>query len=235
MNNLKSFEINTPTYSNKQETQETENIWQESFDFIKDEQLKEAIIKYVKNPKNFLGKGGAAMVFSLETQCIKLLKNRHNSDLVNQYNLGNTVQNEFFIQSLLNNFDIGGVHSPKIIAYYIGKENAAIIMEKLTAANLQLVINKTEDLPKKFDPENFIIQLEQYIYEMHDLGIVHGDLFPRNIMIDKQTGLPRIIDFGRAIYSPTKDQNFQKVLKEDLENLDKIIEMINKLNLDKNN
>jgi len=202
---------------------ETENTWTESFDFIKNKSLRDEIERYVTNPDNLLGKGGAAMVFSLEGQCIKLMKNRHNSDLVDMYNLGNTVENEFKIQGMLDQFEVDGVYSPMSGICFVGQENAAIVMEELHAVNLQMVLLGREELPNTFNKEDFCAKLESYIYEMHDLGIAHGDLFARNIMIDNETGLPRVIDFGRSMHS--EDQNnpkFIKLKKDDLENLDKI-------------
>ena len=62
---------------------------------------------------------------------------------------------------------------------------------------------------------------------MHDeTGIVHGDLFARNIMVDKETGNPRVIDFGRSKYFSTKNGAFHKMVREDIKNLDDIVEKI---------
>lgn len=209
------------------ETPKREEVWTESFDFVESKALRDEIEKYVTNSCNFLGKGGAAMVFSLDGQCIKLMKNRHNSDLVNQYNLGNTIENEFKIQCMLDDFEVDGVYSPMGGICYVGQENAAIVMEELDAVNLQLVLNGKKKLPANFKKEDFCIKLEGYIYEMHDLGIAHGDLFARNVMIDNETGLPRVIDFGRAMYSSdAKNHDLIRLKKEDIKNLDEIIEKI---------
>jgi len=71
----------------KIESQKELEIWTEPVDFEKDRDEQEIdlinkkIEEYVRNPDNFLGAGGAGKVFALENQCIKLMKNRHNTKL----------------------------------------------------------------------------------------------------------------------------------------------------------
>lgn len=57
---------------------------------------------------------------------------------------------------------------------------------------------------------------------MHELGVAHGDLEARNVMIDRKTGLPRVIDFGRSKNIGKKESEFHKIIEEDFANIDEI-------------
>lgn len=134
---------------------ENNNVWIENIDFTEGE-LKEKIEEIVSNPDNFLGEGGAAKVFDLGDQCIKLIKNRHNSKNADIYNLGNSPAEETRIQNLLKNLNIDGAYAPRVAAYFEGKESAAIIMERLDAVNLELVLKGREDIPGNFNKDSFL-------------------------------------------------------------------------------
>jgi tRNA A-37 threonylcarbamoyl transferase component Bud32 len=213
--------------------------WEDKLDFRPDqdnldlELTIEKIEKMIKIRENFLGSGGAAKVYNLEVQCIKLIKNRHGQSTEYEYDLGNHPQKEFEIQSSLNNFSSSGVSSPRALRYYIGDKTAAIVMQKLDAVNMQLVLNGEQKLPSNFDIDDFFFRLESYIGEIHDVfGIAHNDLYPRNIMIDNKTGMPYVIDFGRSILKTDGASFFEKKARDDFDKVnsayDKIKEFIDK-------
>lgn len=163
----------------------------------------------VNDEGNYIDKGGAGEVYSLANGriCIKLMQEREHADFVDdfgqemKYNLGNSVMAEAWFNERLSDFEVEGVRSPALVEYLEGPKYAAIVMERLNAVNLQHVLNGTASLPPGFDAEDFLERLESYIYELHDTqDVLHGDLEPRNIMIDIQTGNPRVIDFGRSKY-----------------------------------
>jgi serine/threonine protein kinase len=165
----------------------------------------------VNNPENYIDEGGAGKVYALGEGkvCIKLMPERNPEDMVDaagqlmHYDLGNSVRTEAWFLEELSGFRVEGVRSPSLVEYLEGPEYAAIVMEQLDAINLQHVLNRTEEFPETFDLEDFFDRLESYIYELHDSRqMLHGDLEPRNVMIDRKTGEPRIIDFGRAKYLP---------------------------------
>ncbi len=95
-------------------------------------------------------------------------------------------------------------------------------MEKLHATNFQRVIEEqtTEGipdvLPANFDVDRYFGLLRQYVIEMHKLGIYHGDLHLRNVMIDRENGTPYIIDFGKSQFENELDKSgrYQKDLAE---------------------
>jgi serine/threonine protein kinase len=168
----------------------------------------EYLERAVNNPKNYIDRGGAGEVHALGPGriCIKLMKERGDENLVDaygqeiHYDLGNTPRTEAWFIEELSDFEVEGVRSPALVEYFEGPEYAAIVMERLEAVNLQHVLNGTAPLPPKFELDDFFERLESYIYELHDAkSLLHGDLEPRNVMIDLRTGYPRIIDFGRSM------------------------------------
>lgn len=177
----------------------------------------------VNNPEKYIDKGGAGEVYELGEGkiCIKLMPERNPEDMVDatgqlmHYDLGNSVRTEAWFLEELSDFHIEGVRSPSLVEYLEGPEYAAIVMERLEAINLQHVLNGTEQFPETFQAEDFFDRLESYIYELHDSKqILHGDLEPRNVMIDKKTGEPRIIDFGRAKYIPALPEEQQSTQEQ---------------------
>lgn len=156
-----------------------------------------------KNPDAFVGEGGVAKVWNLAGRiCVKVMEPRHNSPHRALMNLGNTVAQEFYIQHELDKFCINRVRAPRVIAYIESSEPDgfnAIVMEQMDAVDLQHVLTKKEPLPLAFDRESFIEALESFVHALHtEKRIAHGDLAPRNVMVDRATGLPIVIDFGRS-------------------------------------
>ncbi len=168
----------------------------------------EHLERAVNDPKNYIDRGGAGEVHALGSgkACIKLMKERGDENLVDaygqeiHYNLGNSARAEAWFFEELSDFEVEGVRSPALVEYLEGPEYAAIVMERLEAVNLQHALNGTAPFPPNFNLDDFFERLEAYIYELHDTKhILHGDLEPRNVMIDLKTGHPRLIDFGRSI------------------------------------
>ena len=181
------------------------------------------------DPSSFIDEGGAATVHNLpgDQYCIKVLHSRHNSPYATRLQLGNTVEQESSLLERLNEFSFRGVRTP----YYVGRfENAtkdgfnAIIMERLTAVNFQHVLNGSAPMPKTFNKDVFFDSLEAYMDALHSFQhIAHLDLEPRNIMIDAETGLPRVIDLGRArSLAGLEKQERARFEKKDLDHVDSL-------------
>jgi len=155
------------------------------------------------NPSSYMDEGGAAVVHELPGGlCMKIMHDRHSSKDASLMNLGNTVAQESHFLRALENFSVSGVRTPRYIAHIestLPGEPNIIIMEKLDAVNLQHVLNGTAEVPENFDAKIFFDALDAYIQALSEVHhIAHRDLEPRNVMIDRSTGLPYVIDFGRA-------------------------------------
>jgi serine/threonine protein kinase len=196
--------------------------WIGKLDFITDLEVKEALEQRVQDKQNFLGEGGAGIVFRIDNKCIKLMRNRHNNQDAHLYNLGNHPKVEAEIQHKLKDFEVRSVSVPKIYNQYHDDYGAAIVMEELDAVNLQLVLNNQEQLPDNFDLKEAFDELDEFIYIMNTQeGVAHNDLAPRNLMIDKKTGKFKVIDFGRSIVkSDNNSKTFQKAIDDDAEKVE---------------
>jgi len=76
------------------------------------------------------------------------------------------------------------------------KETYFITMEYVPGEDLKTVIKRTGKLPED-DAVSIAVQICEGLVEAHRLGVVHRDLKPQNIMIDRDKNV-RIMDFGIA-------------------------------------
>lgn len=79
------------------------------------------------------------------------------------------------------------------------------IMEAMNAVSIKDIIERGADLPEKFNREVFFAALEDFIKKMNAAGIHHRDLHTGNIMINKETGMPVVIDFGLSVMNHPGD------------------------------
>lgn len=189
-------------------------------DFVHNQELA-ASIKDRLTPENFLGEGGAGKVFDLGNGvCIKLMVNRENSPNRDLYDLGNSPAAEAEFLHQLGRFKSEEVYSPRVYGYYVGKRGAAIIMETLDAVNLQRALLGKENLPENFDFDDFFDRLEAYTQSLHaKMKIAHCDLDAKNMMVDRKTGRPIVIDFGRAAHLDKERPAHDPRANKDMETL----------------
>ena len=161
----------------------------------------EYVADVLKDESNYIDEGGAGKIYEVsDGSCLKIMKNRHMSKDSHMMNLGLSPVQEFQVLEKLHGLEVSSCRAPVAEMCLESGETAVIVMEKLPAINLQHVLNGTKELPEGFDYGFFFKTLEDYIDAMHkDRGIAHKDLYPRNIMIDEETGGPYVIDFGRAV------------------------------------
>ncbi|MFH1611006.1 MAG: phosphotransferase [Patescibacteria group bacterium] len=190
------------------------------------------IAEIVNNPERYIDHGGVGTVYEVtDNVCVKVLEPRHESPVAHLMDLGRPVDVEVGIQRSICHVEVAGVRAPWVYGYIKGdgKEvKSIIIMERLDAVNLQHILNGTEQFPEGYDAQVFVDALEEYLDHIHEkFGIVHGDLEPRNVMVDKKTGLPRLIDFGRShIVSSHNNTQRQSLIDQDNEQFSDIFEKL---------
>lgn len=191
---------------------------------------------YYEQQQYFIDSGGVGKVYELPGNfCIKVFEDRHNSPHRDLMDLGNPpeVEKRFQERMAVTSYE-GKTRVPSVIVAIFsdlpGGHNA-IIMERLWASNVQHILNGTVELPEKFNLDEFFADLEKFLNHMHTVDkIAHGDLYARNIMVDLDTGDPRVIDFGRAIDLTRKtEEEQQKAMDEDWERLDEVYEKLEAL------
>ncbi len=79
------------------------------------------------------------------------------------------------------------------------KQKSILCMERIDGPSLKNVLEGSAPLPANFDFDVFFGELEKFIRELNtNLRIHHRDLHSGNVLIDKETGMPAVIDFGVA-------------------------------------
>ena len=186
----------------------------------------------------FIGEGNAAKVYDLPGgYCLKIITDKSNEPSSDMFLKGNSPHQEAMIQQQMSRatFD-GATRAPGMFGVLQATTQAdtnAIIMERLDAVNLQHVINGTAELPDGFDIHPFFDDLEAYVKHMHKQEkLVHMDLHARNIIIDRETATPRVIDFGNSIRTTDTTPEIQIHTNEDQDwtSLDKAFNDLDKIN-----
>lgn len=182
-----------------------------SFDFVKG--YSESEINQVKqfdsdvrtafrDPAGFLGNGATAEVYSMprnESICVKFIISQE------RYNENNHLRKEFYyLSKVFEHTKEGAVTTPYPIFLRIhAKEGHSYGMEKIPGASLSQIVEQPEKylelvhLAATIDRQKAEEDVVSFVDSMHQVGVVHGDLYQRNIMLDKE-GRLCVIDFGKA-------------------------------------
>ncbi|MCB9811060.1 protein kinase, partial [Candidatus Nomurabacteria bacterium] len=196
----------------------------ESLDPETAEAVKEGIKRILsyEQERFYIDEGGVGKLYHLPGGlCIKILDERHNHPQRHLFDLGNEPKEESDLQNKMSRTKYDGLtRSPYVFSVFVAEsreEKNAIVMEELSAVNMQHVINGRESLPDNFSLNSFFSDLADFLDHMHTTDqIAHTDLYARNIMIDKETGEPRVIDYGRAKdLSRINDEEKEKLIDED--------------------
>lgn len=77
------------------------------------------------------------------------------------------------------------------------RTKSILCMETLDGITLKDIFDHKQELPENFDLIKFCSSLNNFIKRMNeDFNIYHRDLHAGNVMIDIQTGMPCVFDFG---------------------------------------
>lgn len=184
----------------------------------------------MSNTDAFLGNGSVADVFTLRNQsfnqdrwiCAKVVSNYA------RYSEGVLTTQEISFLDMLRKISVRGVRTPVPYFVFSGIGMDGIVMEHLDAFNFRRIIEKQttegikDKLPQGFDVDDYFDRLLAYVVEMHKMGILHGDLHLRNLMIDRKTNMPYLIDFGKAKFAWQIDKtrmSVEDLQRNDLESL----------------
>ncbi len=89
------------------------------------------------------------------------------------------------------------------------KEPVSILMmETINAVSIDDVLQGRAPLPENFNIDTFFAKIMDFLEEIHDQDLYHRDLHEGNIMIDRVTGEPWVIDFGAATTSFGEDDPY---------------------------
>ncbi len=117
----------------------------------------------------------------------------------------------------------------------INEERLSILaMERLNAVSVRDVLEDKEPLPQAFNKQRFFEKLRDFFERMHEKSIHHRDAHDGNIMIDRETGEPYLIDFGSAAYGTDEDVyrddypgGKRIVYIKDVDNIEKVERLLN--------
>ncbi|HET8575258.1 MAG TPA: phosphotransferase [Candidatus Paceibacterota bacterium] len=175
-------------------------------------------------PERFLDQGGAGSVYEVMAGMCMKVPLRHYVFPSDHYDLGNTLDVEASFLRRVSGIYHAGVRAPGYIGLATNQGLSGLVMEKLPAVNFQKVLSGEEPLPETFNENKFFSALEKYIDFMHqDLQVAHGDLYSRNVMMDRKSGMPYVIDFGRSKFLHTiPDQERVQAVRSDADRLDEL-------------
>jgi len=160
------------------------------------EELAKFIETLEKGAHIVVGQGNAARVVSSEDNSSLCYKIMLPSDQIPPGT--NRISREVDIQEdIVAMGEIAGVRAPRVVSFVETERTRAILMERLDAVSVRDVfIDKLEVVPEQFNAKVFLAALEQYVRALHERGYYHRDLHEGNVLIDRATGMPRVIDFG---------------------------------------
>lgn len=154
------------------------------------------------NGDYFLGNGSVAHVYEMPYSkhvCVKYLVH---PDMMREH--GNNFSDECSYLSDMHRFTVGGIRVPDVFFDHMSDFGSCFGMEKIDGYSLNIIMEgriKTEEvaqLIRKQDVNDVVSRMREFIDRMHkEKKIVHRDLSPRNIMVDKN-GNWYVIDFGRS-------------------------------------
>jgi serine/threonine protein kinase len=171
-----------------------------------DEDIRDIVKRQYKTAEDLLnditkrlGQGMTAEVCFLasnEKLCLKIYKNK-TEEIKGIFFL--SPEDEMYIQDRVSLIR-GDARSPKVYCSFEDREGGLkyLLMERLDAVSIEDVFVGRAELPENFDFDKFSVALKKYIEEMHSFDVYHRDLHEGNIMIDKNTGMPYVIDFGAS-------------------------------------
>lgn len=169
--------------------------------------LMHEIEEILDDSKNLIGEGRTAEVREMKGNtnwCLKIIDDER---LEQMYGLEtptfNTEDIEFELLGVAHKAG-GIVKIPRpLLAWKIkteqGRKIGVVAMERLHAVSLKEIHEGTPP-PKQFQPNAFFASLYRYLEKLHDeYHVRHRDIAEGNILVERNTGIPCLVDFGDAV------------------------------------
>ncbi|XP_069373288.1 citron Rho-interacting kinase isoform X4 [Paralichthys olivaceus] len=86
---------------------------------------------------------------------------------------------------------------PQLLYAFQDKEHVYLAMEYLPGGDLMSLLNRYEDQFDESMAQFYLAELVEAIHAVHQLGYIHRDVKPENVLIDR-TGHIKLADFGSA-------------------------------------
>jgi len=165
-------------------------------------QFDREVMRSYQDHDNFLGNGASAEVYAMDTNdtiCVKFITSQES------YNENNHIRTEFELLShVYAHTRDGAVKTPyPIFSRIHATEGHSYGMEKIHGASLSQLLETPEKYPEllalaaEADREQLTQTLLAFVEEMHEIGVVHCDLYKRNLMLDREGNLV-VIDYGKG-------------------------------------
>jgi eukaryotic-like serine/threonine-protein kinase len=106
---------------------------------------------------------------------------------------------------------VAALDHPNIVhAYDIDQDEDLhfLVMEYVDGANLQEIVKRTGPL-SVLRATNYIWQAALALQHAHEQGLVHRDIKPGNILVDR-TGVVKVLDMGLALFFREEDEQLTK-------------------------
>ena len=156
---------------------------------------------------NLIGRGGMSELFLAhdivlgKKVVIKVLKEPYS-------------ENEYFKKQFLTEAriqaNLDNPHIVQIFRIFTYQKKISLVLQYIDGTNLARVIKRTKELREKEGKKgalslergvHIFLQMLDGIGYAHRYRIIHKDIKPSNILLDKQ-GLVRVVDFGLSFHLP---------------------------------
>jgi serine/threonine-protein kinase len=147
-----------------------------------------------------IGSGGMSAVYLAEHT---VMKHRRAIKVLPKSKLGKTSYLERFRREAKA---IASLNHPNVVrAYDIDNERDThyLVMEYVEGADLQILVKKHGPLPYAIAAD-YIAQAALGLQHSHELGLIHRDVKPANLLVDTQ-GVVKVLDLGLALFTDDVD------------------------------
>jgi len=147
-----------------------------------------------------LGSGGMSSVYLAEHLG---MKHKRAIKVLPKSKLGNNSYLERFQREAKA---IASLNHPNIVrAYDIDndKDTHYMVMEYVDGADMQTLVRKHGPLPYLV-AANYIVQAARGLQHAHDVGLIHRDVKPANLLVNRQ-GIVKVLDLGLALFEDDKN------------------------------